>query len=117
MSLDFINAYKKAETYKNASGEFEFDDQVAESGDVLKWYKLAEAYLEFSEGDPNDLIRNDAEELYNYIIDVDTSTTQVLKALAYSDIKEKITDKKVEVQIALPLFLFPILMEPGSRLL
>lgn len=34
------------------------------------------------------------EELYNYIIDVDTSTTQVLKALAYSDIKEKITDEK-----------------------
>ena len=32
--------------------------------------------------------------LYNYIIDVDTSTTQVLKALAYSDIKEKITDEK-----------------------
>ena len=34
------------------------------------------------------------EELYNYIIDVDTSTTQVLKALTYSDIKEKITDEK-----------------------
>ncbi len=34
------------------------------------------------------------EELYNYIIDVDTSTTQVLKALAYSDSKEKITAEK-----------------------
>ena len=34
------------------------------------------------------------EELYNYIIDVDTSTTQVLNALTYSDIKEKITDEK-----------------------
>ena len=32
--------------------------------------------------------------MYNYIIDVDTSTTQVLKALTYSDIKEKITDEK-----------------------
>ena len=31
------------------------------------------------------------EELYNYIIDVDTSTIQVLKALTYSDIKKKIT--------------------------
>ena len=34
------------------------------------------------------------EELYNYIIDVDASTTRVLKSLAYSDIKEKITAKK-----------------------
>ena len=34
------------------------------------------------------------EELYNYIIDVDASTTRVLKSLAYSDIKEKITAEK-----------------------
>ncbi len=34
------------------------------------------------------------EELYSYVTDVDTSTTQVLKALTYSDIKEKITAEK-----------------------
>ena len=34
------------------------------------------------------------EELYNYIADVDASTTQVLRALTYSDIKEKITAEK-----------------------
>ena len=34
------------------------------------------------------------EELYNYIIDVDASTTQILKTLAYSDMKEKITDER-----------------------
>ena len=34
------------------------------------------------------------EELYSYITDVDTSTTQVLKALTYSDIREKITAEK-----------------------
>ena len=34
------------------------------------------------------------EELYSYITDVDTSTTQVLKGLTYSDIREKITAEK-----------------------
>ena len=34
------------------------------------------------------------EELYNYIIDVDASTTQILKALTYGDIKERMTDEK-----------------------
>lgn len=34
------------------------------------------------------------EELYNYIIEVDISTTQILKELTFSDIKEKMTDKK-----------------------
>lgn len=34
------------------------------------------------------------EELYKYIIDVDTSTTQLLKTLTFSDVKEKIGDKK-----------------------
>ncbi len=34
------------------------------------------------------------EELYNYIIEVDISTTQVLKELTFSDIKEKMTDEK-----------------------
>ncbi len=34
------------------------------------------------------------EELYNYIRDVDASTTQILKALTYSDTKEKVTDEK-----------------------
>ena len=38
----------------------------------------------------NCLLKN----LYNYIIDVDASTTRVLKSLAYSDIKEKITAEK-----------------------
>ncbi len=33
-------------------------------------------------------------ELYNYIADVDASTTRILKALTYSDIKEKITDER-----------------------
>lgn len=32
--------------------------------------------------------------LYNYIIDVDASTTQILKTLTYSDIKEKMTAEK-----------------------
>lgn len=44
-------------------------------------------------------IRNFSEqlslkELYYYITDVDKSTTQILRALAYSDIKLKITDEK-----------------------
>lgn len=34
------------------------------------------------------------DELYNYIIDVDASTTQILKTLTYSDIKEKMTAEK-----------------------
>ena len=34
------------------------------------------------------------DELYHYIADVDEATTQVLKELAYSDIKVKITDEK-----------------------
>ena len=34
------------------------------------------------------------EELYNYIADVDESTTQILKALTYSDIKGKISDER-----------------------
>ena len=34
------------------------------------------------------------DELYHYIIDVDASTTQILKTLAYSDIKEKVTIEK-----------------------
>ncbi len=33
-------------------------------------------------------------ELYNYIADVDASTTQILKALTYSDIKEKISKER-----------------------
>ena len=33
------------------------------------------------------------EELYNYIAEVDASTTQILKALTYSDMKEKVTDE------------------------
>lgn len=33
-------------------------------------------------------------ELYNYIADVDASTTQILKSLTYSDIKEKISDER-----------------------
>ena len=34
------------------------------------------------------------EELYNYIIDVDRSTTEILKALTYQDSKERISDEK-----------------------
>ncbi len=34
------------------------------------------------------------EGLYNYIIDVDISTTQILKELTFSDIKEKMTDER-----------------------
>ncbi|MBE6845893.1 MAG: phage head-tail adapter protein [Ruminococcus sp.] len=34
------------------------------------------------------------EELYNYITEVDISTTQILNQLEFSDIKEKITDEK-----------------------
>ncbi len=34
------------------------------------------------------------EELYNYIIDVDESTTRILKTLTYSDMKEKISDDR-----------------------
>lgn len=34
------------------------------------------------------------DELYNYIIEVDASTTQILKTLTYSDIKEKMTAVK-----------------------
>ena len=40
------------------------------------------------------------EELYNYIADVDESTTHILKSLTYSDTKEKISDdrrKKLEM--------------------
>ena len=34
------------------------------------------------------------EELYNYITDVDGATTQILKTLTYSDMKEKISDER-----------------------
>ena len=34
------------------------------------------------------------DELYNYIVDVDESTTQILKALTYSDLKAKISDDR-----------------------
>ena len=34
------------------------------------------------------------EELYNYIVDVDKSTSQILKTLTYSDMKEKISDER-----------------------
>ena len=34
------------------------------------------------------------EELYNYITDVDESTTRILKTLTYSDVKEKISDDR-----------------------
>lgn len=34
------------------------------------------------------------EELYNYIADVDKSTTQILKTLTYSDTKQKISDDR-----------------------
>ena len=34
------------------------------------------------------------EELYNYIADVDESTTRILKALTYNDLKEKISDDR-----------------------
>ena len=34
------------------------------------------------------------EELYNYITDVDESTTRILKALTYNDLKEKISDDR-----------------------
>lgn len=34
------------------------------------------------------------EELYHYITDVDISTTQILKKLAFNDIKVKMTDEK-----------------------
>ena len=34
------------------------------------------------------------EELYNYIADVDEATTQILKTLTYSDMKEKISDDR-----------------------
>ena len=34
------------------------------------------------------------EELYNYIAEVDESTTHILKTLTYSDIKEKISDDR-----------------------
>ena len=33
-------------------------------------------------------------ELYNYIADVDASTTQILKSLTYSDMKEKISEER-----------------------
>lgn len=51
----------------------------------------------------NELVKEDIEEfsrklcmeeLYHYIMDVDISTTQILKALTYSNIKEKMTDEK-----------------------
>ena len=34
------------------------------------------------------------DELYHYIMDVDESTTQILKSLTFQDTKEKITDEK-----------------------
>ena len=34
------------------------------------------------------------EELYNYIADVDKSTTQILNTLTYNDMKEKISDER-----------------------
>lgn len=34
------------------------------------------------------------EELYNYIIDVDKSTTQILRAMTFGDIKQTISDEK-----------------------
>ena len=34
------------------------------------------------------------EELYNYIADVDKSTTEILRALTYQDSKERISDAK-----------------------
>lgn len=34
------------------------------------------------------------DELYHYIMDVDASTTQILKSLTFQDTKEKITDEK-----------------------
>ena len=34
------------------------------------------------------------EELYNYIVEVDLSTTQILKELTFNDSKEKMTDEK-----------------------
>ena len=34
------------------------------------------------------------EELYNYITDVDGATTQILRTLTYSDMKEKISDDR-----------------------
>lgn len=34
------------------------------------------------------------EELYNYIVDVDRSTTEILKPLTYQDSKERISDEK-----------------------
>ena len=34
------------------------------------------------------------EELYRYIVDVDASTTKILKTLTYSDIKRKISDER-----------------------
>ena len=34
------------------------------------------------------------EELYHYIADVDEATTQILKTLTYSDMKEKISDDR-----------------------
>ena len=34
------------------------------------------------------------EELYNYIADVDEATTRILKALTYSDLKEKVSDDR-----------------------
>ena len=33
------------------------------------------------------------EELYNYVKDVDESTTQILKELTYSDLKKKMSDE------------------------
>ena len=34
------------------------------------------------------------KELYKYIADVNESTTQILKTLTYSDMKEKISDER-----------------------
>lgn len=34
------------------------------------------------------------DELYNYIVDVDKSTTEILKSLSYSDMKTKMVDEK-----------------------
>ncbi len=34
------------------------------------------------------------EELYNYVTDVDASTTKILKALKFADVREKVSDEK-----------------------
>ena len=41
------------------------------------------------------------EELYNYITEVDRSTTEILKTLTYQDSKEKVSDEKRHILEAL----------------